>query len=182
LDAGADLINDVTGLSEPGIADVVAQHPHAGLVLTHHGGAPRSRPFRPDYDPDVVTAVRQRCAALADQAATRGVAREQMIVDPGHDMFKTTTQSLEATRRIGDLTELGYPVLVALSDKDFIGESLGLGLTQRGPASLAAAVFSVLRGARIVRVHDVVSTVQGLRMIEVLLGWRRPSTLLRALD
>ncbi|CAN5882604.1 dihydropteroate synthase [soil metagenome] len=182
LAEGADLINDVTGLSEPGIADVVARHPRAGLVLTHHGGPPRSRPFRPDYEPDVVTAVRRRCAALVDAATARGVAPAQLIVDPGHDMFKTTTHSLEVTRRIGELAELGHPVLVALSNKDFIGEALGLELHDRGAASLAVAVFAVLHGARIVRAHDVEGTVQGVRMIEVLLGWRRPATLLRGLD
>lgn len=182
LEAGADLINDVTGLSDPAMADVVADHPRAGLVLTHHGGRPRSRPFRPDYDPDVTTAVRRRCGELVDLAVGRGVARTQLVVDPGHDMCKTTAQSLEVTRRLGELVELELPVLVALSNKDFIGESLGVELDERREASLAAAVFSVLHGARIVRVHDVVGSVRGLRMIEVLLGWRRPSMLLRGLD
>ncbi len=182
LAAGADLINDVSGMSEPEIADAVAAHPGTALVLTHHGGPPRSRPFRPDYQPDVVVAVRGRCAALADAAAARGVAREQLIVDPGHDMYKTTAQSLEVTRRISEIAELGYPVMVALSNKDFIGEALGLPLDQRTPASLALATLTVLSGARIVRVHDVAATSQALRMIEVVLGWRPPSTLLRGLD
>lgn len=182
LEAGADLVNDVTGLSDPDVANVVAVHPHSGLVLTHHGGPPRSRPFRPDYDPDVVTAARRRCAALADLAISRGVARRQLIVDPGHDMFKTTAQSLELTRRIEELSTLGHPVLVALSNKDFLGEALGLPLELRGDASLAAAVFAVLHGARIVRVHDVGATVHAMRLVEVLQGWRAPSTLLRGLD
>lgn len=182
LEAGADLINDVTGLSEPAIADVVAAHPHAALVLTHHGGPPRSRPFRPDYDPDVVAAAGRRCAELAEVAVARGVAREQLIIDPGHDMGKTTAQSLELTRRLGELADLGHPILVALSNKDFIGEALGLDLDRRGPPSLAAAVISVLQGARIVRCHDAASTVQAMRMVEVVMGWRAPSTLLRGLD
>lgn len=182
LEAGADLVNDVTGLSDPAIADVVAGHRNAGLVLTHHGGPPRSRPFRPDYDPDVVIAARRRCAALADLAISRGVARGQLIVDPGHDMFKTTAHSLELTRRIAELCTLGYPVLVALSNKDFLGEALNLPLEMRGEASLAAAVFAVLHGARIVRVHDAGPTVRALRLVEVLMGWRTPSTLLRGLD
>jgi len=182
LDAGADIVNDVTGLSDPEIADVVAQHPHAALVLTHHGGPPRSRPFRPDYDPDVVTAARQRCAALAETAVARGVGPGQLIVDPGHDMFKTTAHSLELTRHIDLLAGLGHPVLVALSNKDFLGEALDLPLDRRGPASLAAAVFTALHGARIVRVHDVAATVQALRLVEVLLGWRAPATEVRGLD
>jgi dihydropteroate synthase len=182
LDAGADLINDSTGMSDPEIADVVAAHRGASLVITHHGGPRRSRPFRPDYVPDVVTAATRRCAALTDEALRRGVPREQLIVDPGHDLYKTTAQSLEVTRRIDELGALGFPVLVAMSNKDFIGEALDLGLTERGDASLAAAVFTVLRGARVVRVHDAVSTVRGLRMIEVLLGWRAPARSLRGLD
>lgn len=182
LDAGADLVNDSSGLTDPAIADVVAAHPGAGLVVTHHGGPRRSRPFRPDYDPDVVTAATRRCAELAREAVRRGVPPEQIIVDPGHDLLKTTAQSLEVTRRIGELGALGFPVLVAMSNKDFIGETLGLELDERADASLAAAVFAVLRGARIVRVHDAVGTVRGLRMIEVLLGWRTPERSLRGLD
>lgn len=182
LDAGADIVNDVTGLSDPEIADVVAQHPHAALVLTHHGGPPRSRPFRPDYNPDVVTVVRRQCARLIETAVTRGVGPGQLIVDPGHDMYKTTAHSLELTRRIDVLAGLGHPVLVALSNKDFLGEALDLPLGGRGAASLAAAVFVALRGARIVRTHDVHGVVDALRLVEVLLGWRPPVTQLRGLD
>ena len=182
LEAGAEIVNDVTGLSDPAIADVVAQHPRAALVLTHHGGPPRSRPFRPDYDPDVVTAARRRVATLVETAVSRGVGPAQLIVDPGYDMFKTTAHSLELTRRIDELAELGHPVLVAMSNKDFLGEALDLPLDGRGPASLAAAVFTSLHGARIVRVHDVAATVQALRLVEVLQGWREPATQLRGLD
>jgi dihydropteroate synthase len=182
LEAGADIVNDVTGLSEPGIADVVARHPLAALVLTHHGGPPRSRPFRPDYDPDVVTAARRRLATLVETAVSRGVGPAQLIIDPGYDMFKTTAHSLELTRRIDELAELGNPLLVALSNKDFLGEALDLPLDARGPASLAAAVYTVLHGARIVRVHDVAGTVQALRLLEVVQGWREPVTQLRGLD
>jgi len=182
LAAGADLINDSSGLSDPVIADVVAAHPGAGLVITHHGGPRRSRPFRPDYEPDVVRAAVRRCAQLAEEAQRRGVRREQIIVDPGHDLYKTTAQSLEVTRRLDEFSMLGYPVLVAMSNKDFIGESLGLDLTSRGDASLALAVFAVLRGARIVRTHDAGATTRALRMIEVVLGWRSPVLSLRGLD
>jgi dihydropteroate synthase len=182
LAAGADLINDSSGLSDPAIADVVAAHPGSGLVITHHGGPRRSRPFRPDYDPDVVTAVTRRCSELAEEAQRRGVRPEQIIIDPGHDLYKTTAQSLEVTRRIDELGALNYPVLVAMSNKDFIGESLGLEITQRGDASLALAVFAVLRGARLVRTHDAVATARALHMIEVVLGWREPVLSLRGLD
>lgn len=182
LAAGANLINDSTGLSDPEIADVVAASDGAGLVITHHGGPRRSRPFRPDYHPDVISAAVRRCGELAGEAARRGVPHEQIILDPGHDLFKTTAQSLEVTRHIARLCALGYPVLVAISNKDFIGESLGLELPERADASLAAAVFAVLRGARLVRAHDAVATGRGVRMIEVLLGWRSPVSTLRGLD
>ena len=126
LDAGADLVNDTTGLSDPEIADVVAAHQDAALVIAHHPGPPRSRPWRPDYDPDVVTVATRRLSQLADQAIRRGVPLDQLIVDPGHDLGKTTAQSLHLTREIGQICALGYPVLVAMSNKDFIGEALGL--------------------------------------------------------
>lgn len=182
LAAGADLINDSSGMSDAGIADAVAGRHGAGLVITHHGGARRTRPFRPDYIPDVVTAAVRRCARMAEEAVQRGVPRAQIIVDPGHDLFKTTAQSLEVTRRIAELCALGYPVLVAMSNKDFIGESLDLPLGERGDASLAAAVFAVVHGARVVRAHDAVATARALRMVEVLLGWRTPALSLRGLD
>lgn len=182
LAAGADLVNDSTGLSDPEIADVVAAHEGAALVITHHPGPPRSRPWRPDYDPDVVTVATQRLAELADQAVRRGVPRGQLIVDPGHDLGKTTAQSLHLTRDLGQICALGYPVLVAMSNKDFIGEALGLELRQRADASLAAAVYAVARGARVVRTHDAAATSQALRMVEVIAGWRRPVTSLRGLD
>lgn len=182
LAAGADLVNDSTGLSDPQIADVVAAHDGAGLVITHHGGPRRSRPFRPDYDPDVISAAVRRCGELAGEALRRGVPHEQIIVDPGHDLFKTTAQSLQVTRHIARLCALGHPVLVAISNKDFVGEALGLELSERADASLAAAVFAVLHGARLVRTHDAVATSRALRMIAVLLGWRSPVSALRGLD
>lgn len=182
LDAGADIVNDVSGMSEPDIADVVAARPGTALVVMHAGGPPRTRPFRPTYRPDVTAVVRARLVALADEAQRRGVPAGQIVVDPGHDFGKTTAQSLELTRRLPELCALGYPVLVALSNKDFLGEVLGLPVDQRGEASLAAAAASVQLGARIVRVHDTLATVRAVRTIEAILGWRRPAMSARGLD
>ncbi|MGH8898711.1 MAG: dihydropteroate synthase, partial [Egibacteraceae bacterium] len=95
LEAGADLVNDVSGMIEPEIADVVAAHPGAALVVMHPGGPPRTRPFRSHYLPDVTTAVVAECRRLAGQARRRGVPREKIIVDPGHDFGKNTAHSLE---------------------------------------------------------------------------------------
>lgn len=182
LDAGADIINDVSGMSEPEIADVVAARPGAALVIMHAGGAPRTRPFRPTYLPDVTTAVVQELARLAEEAHRRGVAAHRIVVDPGHDFAKNTAHSLELTRRLPEVRALGYPVLVSLSNKDFLGESLGLPVDQRGEASLAAAVAAVQLGANLVRVHDTRSSVRAIRTLEAILGRRRPLVSARGLD
>lgn len=182
LAAGADVVNDVSGLVDPAMTGVVAAHPHAALVVMHAGGPPRTRPFRPVYLPDVTSAVVDACGRLAEQARADGVPADRIIVDPGHDFGKNTAQSLEITRRLGELAALGYPVLVALSNKDFLGETLDLPVAERGEASLAAAVAAVLFGARIVRVHDTRATVRALRTVEAILGWRRPAAAARGLD
>ena len=102
---------------------------------------------------------------------------DRIVVDPGHDLNKNTLHSLELTRRLGEVTALGFPTLVALSNKDFVGESLGRPRDERVEGSLAAAVYCVLQGARIVRVHNVRETVDAMRMIEAIEGWREPAFL-----
>jgi dihydropteroate synthase len=181
LAAGADIVNDVTGLHDPEVLDVVAGR-EAGYVAMHHGGAPRTRPFRRHYVPDLTSAVVDHCRALTDRAVSAGVPRTRLIVDPGHDFQKTTYHSLEVSRRLPELTALGFPVLVALSNKDFIGETLDTPLERRVDGSLAAAVFSILRGAHLVRVHEVQRTVDVVRMTEALLGWRDPAIAVRGLE
>jgi dihydropteroate synthase len=181
LAAGADIVNDVTGLHDPEVLDVVAAH-DAGYVAMHHGGRPRTRPFRRTYLPYVTTAVVAHCRDLTDRAIGAGVRRDRLIVDPGHDFQKTTAHSLELSRRLPELVALGYPVLVALSNKDFVGETLDAPLDRRVDGSLAAAVFSILRGAHLVRVHEVARTVGAVRMTEALLGWRRPAVEVRGLE
>jgi dihydropteroate synthase len=183
LDAGADLINDVSGMIEPEIADVVAAREGTALVVMHAGGPPRTRPFRPTYLPDVTTVVVDECRRLAEQAQQRGVSADRIVVDPGHDFGKNTFQSLELTRELGRLAALGYPVLVALSNKDFLGETLGgVGVDQRVDASLGAAAASVMLGARIIRVHNTAATVRVVRTVEAILGWREPGMAARGLD
>jgi dihydropteroate synthase len=186
LAAGADIVNDVTGLHDPEVLDVVVAR-RAGYVAMHHGGQPRTRPYRREYAPDVTTAVVRHCAELTDRALAAGVPAERLIVDPGHDFQKTTAHSLELSRRLPELAALGFPVLVALSNKDFVGETLDAPLEPAGSAprrvdgSLAAAVFCMLRGAHLVRVHEVQRTVDAVRMTEALLGWRRPAVEVRGL-
>ena len=179
LAAGADVVNDPSGLHDPRVAEVAAEA-GAGLVVMHTGGPPRTRPHRPAYA-DVVAEVRAFLADRVALARQRGVPAERLIVDPGHDFHKNTFHSLELTRRLGELTGLGHPVLVALSNKDFVGETLDVGLDQRLEGSLAAAAFSVAAGAAIVRVHEVQPTVRVVRMVEAILGRRPPAATRRGL-
>jgi dihydropteroate synthase len=179
LEAGADVINDPSGLHDPELAAVTAERGGA-LVVMHTGGPPRTRPHRSAYL-DVVADVRAFLAERAAVARGAGLPAERIVVDPGHDFHKNTYHSLELTRRLEELTVLGYPVMVGLSNKDFIGETLDAPLELRLEGSLAAAVISVLNGASIVRVHEVGPTVRALRMAEAITGRRPPATAIRGL-
>jgi dihydropteroate synthase len=178
--AGAGVVNDTSGLRDPAMADVVAGTA-ATLVITHSLAAPRTRLSRPSYG-DVVAEVsaflRQRVALALD----RGVRPDQIIIDPGHDLNKNTYHSLELTRRLGEIAAIGYPMLAAVSNKDFIGETLDVPQQDRLAGTIAAVVFCVLQGARIVRVHDVRATVDAVRMTEAMLGLRVPATARHNLD
>jgi dihydropteroate synthase len=179
LAAGADVVNDPSGLHDPRVAEVAAEA-GAGLVVMHTGGPPRTRPHRPAYT-DVVAEVRAFLTGRVALAIRHGVPAERVIVDPGHDFHKNTFHSLELTRRLGELADLGHPLLVALSNKDFVGETLDVPLGQRLEGSLAAAAFCVAAGASIVRVHEVEATVRVVRMTEAILGHRPPAATRRGL-
>jgi dihydropteroate synthase len=176
IEAGAAIINDTTGLHDPAMADVVAQG-GATVVITHSRAVPRTHFPQPHYD-DVAAEVAAFLAERRELALAHGVPAEHIILDPGHDLNKNTLQTLELTRRLGELTDLGSPLLVALSNKDFIGETLDRDRDERIAGSLAAAVFCVLQGARIVRTHNVRQTGDAMRMVEAILGWREPVYLL----
>jgi len=156
-EAGADVLNDAWGGADPELVDVAAEF-GAGLVCTHTGGVtPRTRPFRIEYD-DVVAAAITDTVAYAERAVAAGVARESVVIDPAHDFGKNTFHSLEITRRLGEMVETGWPVLVSLSNKDFVGETLGLPVGERLSGTLAATAVCALAGVRIYRVHEVVET------------------------
>ena len=174
IEAGAGVVNDTSGLRDPAMADAVAGT-DATLIVTHSLAAPRTSYPAPSYG-DVTAEVRAFLAERVEAALSRGVRPEQIVVDPGHDLNKNTYHSLELTRRLDEICALGYPTLAAVSNKDFIGETLGLPQDGRLAGTLAAVVFCVLRGARIVRVHDVPATVEAVRMTEAMLGWRPPVT------
>jgi dihydropteroate synthase len=177
---GADLLNDTWAAADPEIAAVAAEF-DVGLVCSHSGGlGPRTDPHRPAYD-DVVADVIASVGALAERAASLGVRRDAILIDPTHDFGKNTYHSLELTRRIGELAETGWPVLVALSNKDFIGETLGLEAHERLGGTLAATAVSAWLGARVFRAHEVRETRQALDMVASIRGQRPPAPALRGL-
>ncbi|WP_343318068.1 dihydropteroate synthase [Arthrobacter sp. TMP15] len=174
--AGANVINDTTGLSNPELASVVAES-GAHLVITHSLAKPRTVYPRPYYN-DVVSEVAAFLAERVELALSLGVPAEKIIIDPGHDLNKNTLHTLEITRRFNEIAALGFPALAAVSNKDFIGESLNQAKTERLEGSLAAGVICILGGARILRMHNVAAASSAIGMTETILGWREPAYLL----
>lgn len=178
--AGADLLNDAWGGFDPGLVEVAAEYDVA-LVCTHTGGlAPRTPPYRPTYD-DVVGSAIVDTVALAERALAAGVDRRSILIDPAHDFGKNTWHSLELTRRLDEMVATGWPVLVSLSHKDFVGETLDAALDQRLVGTLAATVVSAWHGARVYRAHDARETRQALDMVASIKGTRPPVRVVRGL-
>ncbi|WIB26355.1 dihydropteroate synthase [Curtobacterium sp. MCSS17_015] len=170
--AGASVVNDTTGLTDPRMAAVVADS-DATIVITHSLAAPRQEYPEPQYA-DVAGEVAAFLRLRVDRALAAGIPEDRIVVDPGHDLNKTTVHTLELTRRLPEVVALGHPVLAAVSNKDFVGETLGRPRGERLAGSLAAATMSAMLGARIVRMHDVAESVDAMRMVEAVLGWREP--------
>ena len=179
IEVGAAIVNDVSELADPKLAPVCAET-GAALILMHHGGQIRGRPRHPEYA-DVVQDVLRRWEELADIAGAAGLHRERLMVDPGLDFGKTTYHSLELIARLGELTASPWPVLVAPSRKDVVGESLDLPPDERLEGTLALVALSVAAGAAAVRVHDVRAAVRVTRMTETVLQRRDPAAPLRGL-
>ena len=179
-EAGADLLNDTWGGWDPELAGVAAEF-GAGLVCSHAGGLPpRTRPFRVSY-PDVVADVLDRVLGLADRAVRAGVEPAAIVIDPAHDFGKNSWHSLEITRRLGELTATGWPVLLSASRKDFVGEALGAGIEDRLSGTLAVTAVGAWLGARIFRAHDVAQTRQALDMVGAVRGDLLPARTVRGL-
>jgi dihydropteroate synthase len=177
---GADLINDTWAGHDPDVAAVAAEY-DAGLVCSHSGGlGPRTDPHRVAYD-DVVSDVIGTVTRLAERAVVLGVRRDAVLVDPTHDFGKNTWHSLELTRRLDELVATGWPVLVALSNKDFIGETLDVPTSERLAGTLAATAISAWHGARVFRAHHVHETRQVLDMVASIAGHRPPAVARRGL-
>lgn len=176
IESGADIINDTSGLQDPALADLIAETgTNVSLIITHSLASPPHTPVvRPAYA-DIAAEVSQFLADRVELAIRHGVRPDQLIVDPGHDLNKNTYHSLELTRRLSEVAALGYPTLAAVSNKDFIGETLDLPKDERLEGTIAALVVCILRGARLVRVHDVRAAVAATRTTEAILGWRPPA-------
>lgn len=178
---GADLLNDTWAGADPALGEVAAAT-GVGIVCSHTGGAqPRHRPHRVRYA-DVVADVIADVCGQAERLARRGVPREGILIDPTHDFGKNTFHGLELLRRCGELVATGWPVLMALSNKDFVGETLGVSeVTERLEGTLAATALAAAAGARVFRAHEVTATRRVVDMVASILGTRPPARTVRAL-
>jgi len=169
--AGACIVNDVSGLRDPELADVCAAT-GAALVLMHTRAAPKEKLLDRGYDGrmthDVTTFLAERMALARD----RGVAEEQLILDPGPDFGKTPAQTVEVLRRLDEVHALGRPVLLALSRKDFVGAITGRAPRERGAGTLAALAWGADAGGHVFRLHDVAAAADFLAVRDVLAGRR----------
>lgn len=163
LARGADIVNDIHALQSPGAVEVVAAHADAGVCLMHKRGDPATMQDRPAYD-DVVAEVADFLAARTAALTAAGVAAERIVLDPGIGFGKSVEHNLALLRRQDELLALGRPLLIGWSRKSTLGALTGRPVEERLAASLAAALAAVLRGARILRVHDVAATVDALKL------------------
>jgi len=169
LDAGADIVNDTSALrADPEMASLIARS-GAAVILMHMQGTPRTMQEAPRYD-DLLGEVRAFLAARTRDAGEAGIAAERIVVDPGIGFGKTAAHNLEILNRLESFQTLGRPVCVGVSRKAFIGLVLGLPPEERLEGTIAAAVLSVSRGARILRVHDVGPVAKAVRVAEAILA------------
>ena len=167
--AGAAIVNDVSGLRDPELADVCAET-GAGLVLMHTRAAPKQKLLDPGLDGTVVADVHEFLAQRISLAADRGVAFEQLILDPGPDFGKTPWQTVQVLRALGGLRSFGRPLLLAVSRKDFVGAITSRPPRERLGGTLAAVAHGVAAGADILRVHDLEQVADFLAVDAVLAG------------
>jgi dihydropteroate synthase len=179
---GIDLVNDTWAGHDPELVGVAAEI-GAGVVCSHTGGLPpRTDPHGVTYPPEpggVVIDVVRTLARGAQRAEQAGIPAERILIDPTLDFGKTTAHSLRVLRHTGDLARLGYPILQALSRKDFVGESLDLPPQERLEGTLAATAVAAWLGATVFRTHDVRATRRVVDMVAVIRGDRPPRLALR---
>ena len=167
VEAGATMINDTIGEGSDRAMDQLAARTGVAIVVMHSRGTPATMRELTDYE-DVVTDVRDFLRLRAEQLAEQGVARDAICLDPGYGFAKSPRQSLMLLRRLDEIVELGYPVLVGTSRKSFIGATLDLPDDQRVEGTAATVAWAISKGAHIVRVHDVEPNVRTMRMLEAI--------------
>lgn len=178
--AGARLVNDTWAGWDPQLIEVAGHH-RVGYVCSHTGGiTPRTRPHRVHFD-DVVADVIAETTALAEKAAGLGCPEELIFIDPTHDFGKNTYHGLELLRRIDEIVDTGWPVLMALSNKDFVGETLARAVGDRVAGTLAATAWAAAHGVAAFRVHEVAETVDVIRMTAAIQGTAAPLDTTRGL-
>jgi dihydropteroate synthase len=169
IDAGAAIVNDVTALKgDPEMAALCAER-GVGVVLMHMPGNPRTMQDDPRYE-DVVGDVKAFLAGRLELAMSQGIAEDEIWLDPGIGFGKALEHNLELLRRLGELRELGRPLVVGTSRKSFIGKIDGSGVEERIGGSVATAVLAAAEGADVLRVHDVAETAQALKVATAILG------------
>jgi dihydropteroate synthase len=165
--AGADMVNDVRALQEPGALDVLAKS-HVGICLMHMQGNPMTMQMSPHYE-DVVIEVGQFLADRLQVCLNHGIAKNRIVLDPGFGFGKTREHNISLIQQLEKLHRIGLPLLVGLSRKSVLGAIAGGDESQRLYASIAASVISAMKGAKIVRVHDVKATVDALKVVAAIL-------------
>jgi dihydropteroate synthase len=169
LDAGACMVNDVSGLvNDPKIAEVSARR-NAYLVLMHMRGTPRNMQKNTGYD-DMISEISSFLGAAAQRATESGVAKERIVIDPGIGFGKSVEGNFEILKNLNRFLSLGFHLMVGVSRKSFIGKTLDLDIGERLEGSLAAACYAVLNGADILRVHDVAQTKRAITIIEKIVA------------
>ncbi len=167
IEAGADIVNDICALREDGALEIVANS-NAGVCLMHMQGIPQTMQINPQYA-DVVNEVKQFLIDRVEACLAHGIARERIMLDPGFGFGKTTAHNVALIQHLDSFVGLGFPLLVGLSRKSVLGRIAGGDEQQRLHAGLAASVISVMKGAKIVRVHDVKATVDALKVVAAVL-------------
>lgn len=174
LDLGADIVNDIWALRQPGAAQVVAQHPRCGVCLMHMHGDPQTMQVQPMAG-GVLPQVLSFLERSAQTLQALGVEKARIVLDPGIGFGKTVEQNFALLARQSELLALGYPVLAGWSRKSSLGAVTGLDVGQRLQPSVAAALLAVEHGARVVRVHDVRETAQALAVWRAMAAAQTPA-------
>ena len=167
IDAGVDIVNDVCALQESNALEIVASS-KVGVCLMQMQGRPQTMQADPQYQ-DVVAEVAGFLAARLKAAEQAGIARERIVLDPGFGFGKRTADNLTLLNQLSSLQSLGLPLLIGLSRKSVLGQVVGSAVDERIHASIAASVVSVMKGANIVRVHDVKPTVDALKIVSAVM-------------